>query len=49
MSENKKTASAYNGQLKPITEGIMKGNIKNIVSSSAKPNTPPPPQPASKK
>lgn len=38
----------YDGQIKPITEGFMKGNIKNNTNEP-KPNTPPPPQKNNKK
>ncbi|MGJ4746284.1 hypothetical protein ACQV5M_08005 [Leptospira sp. SA-E8] len=49
MSDNKKGSSVrQDGQIKPITEGIMKGNIKNNISQP-KPNTPPPPLPSNKK
>lgn len=45
MADEKKgsTDIRHDGQIKPITEGFMKGNIKNNTNEP-KPNTPPPPQ-----
>ncbi|MBM9502776.1 hypothetical protein JWG44_21215 [Leptospira sp. 201903071] len=42
------TQIGQDGQIKPITEGFMKGNIKNNTAEP-KPNTPPPPQKNTKK
>ncbi|AAN47840.1 hypothetical protein GS518_14820 [Leptospira interrogans] len=50
MADEKKgsTDIRHDGQIKPITEGFMKGNIKNNTNEP-KPNTPPPPQKNNKK
>ncbi|WP_164476996.1 hypothetical protein [Leptospira kmetyi] len=50
MANNSKGSSkvGHDGQIKPITEGVTKGNIKNN-NVEPKPNTPPPPIKSGKK
>lgn len=50
MADKKDSSEVrHDGQLiRPITEGVTKGNIKN-TTPGPRPNTPPPPQPSKKK